>query len=175
MKLKHRFIETLYKKFATLYSSLEDAYPCIGIDLCASGLTEDESSKSLTINQFFTKSKDTDAHHANGTTVGLKFNKQHDYTSRASFFENNKQANANEESETYECDKCNHSIPIVAIEEHSDYHFALDLLNQDKQQQPQQRPPQQRPPQQQKRKNTSTTEEEKKLKRSLFFQPKKNI
>lgn len=146
-----------------MYNSLEDAYPCIGVDLCASGLVEDETSKSHTINQFFTKSKDTNAHHANGKIIELKHTEKK-LTRRATLFFNNnsKQASTSKEEEMFVCDKCNQSIPIVSVEEHSDYHFALDLLNQDRQQPTQ------------KRKNVvQSTKDEKKLKRSLFFQPKK--
>jgi DNA polymerase eta len=134
-----------------LYNSLEDAYPCIGIDLCASGLAEDESSKSHTIHQFFTKSKDTNAHCANGATNVKQLDEK---KPALFFFHNNKQAT----EETYLCDKCNQFVPIASIEEHSDYHFALDLSNEDRQQLPQKR-----------KTSSNLTKEEKKQKRSLFF------
>lgn len=126
-------IEVLTKKFEKAYNSIEDAYPCIGIDLVASGLSLDESATSHTLNRFFNKSSTT-AHDANGRNkeeVPISEKKEEDTKkrSKASFFKNSTRTTSNtvSQEETYMCDACKKPISILEVEEHSDYHFALNL------------------------------------------------
>jgi DNA polymerase eta len=176
----------LAKKFQHFFNAIEDGIPCIGLDLVASGLMHDESSKSHTINQFFTISKDS-AHDANGIVNNndvdmtekepkkkknmLFFAKQttptitpkppppvgSPSTSAVSFeemkteemkTEEMKEATDDvaelfalleesektmaEESETWVCDKCKKIILLSEVDEHTDYHFALEISQQDR-------------------------------------------
>lgn len=147
-------IDILAKKFQHAYNSQGDSYPCIGIELLASGLVHDESSKSHTINRFFTKS-DHSAHDANGVDIPdeVVLSKEPIVTKiekkpKSLFFA--KQPVATETSvpspattttttttmevqpETWKCDRCKQNILISELDEHTDYHFALDLQKEDR-------------------------------------------
>lgn len=182
--------EILAKKFAQMYNSMEDGYPCIGLDLMASNLSFDESVKSHTINRFFTKSKDASAHSANGLeeqllkqaadTESSKSNNRSNKTQGGLFSRYN--AQEHQQSETYLCDKCNQHILIASVEEHSDYHFAMDLMNEERQQLQQNRSssspsstttPPSLAPKKRKSQPKRLSEDDRKQKRSLFFQPKR--
>ncbi|GAN05400.1 DNA/RNA polymerase [Mucor ambiguus] len=183
--------EILAKKFASVYNSMEDGYPCIGIDLMASSLSFDESVKSHKINRFFTKSKDASAHSANGIEEQLLKQAVDTETSETSSGSSNKaqgglfsrsDAQEPQKGETYLCDKCNQHILIASIEEHSDYHFALDLMNEERQQLQQNRSSPSPSPnvasapsttKKRKSQPKRLSEDDRKQKRSLFFQPKR--
>ncbi|CEP12185.1 hypothetical protein [Parasitella parasitica] len=182
--------EILAKRFEALYNSMEDGYPCIGLDLMASNLSFDESAKSHTINQFFIKSKEASAHSANGKEETPPRVKPE--TSIAQCRKNNNIQGGlfsfNEQmGETYLCDKCNQNVPIISVEEHSDYHFALELMNEERQQFLQNRSPsspssaaasntspsQLKNATKKRRTNQEKSNQDKKQKKSLFFQPKR--
>ena len=86
-----------------------------------------------------------------------------------------------QEGETYLCDKCNQNILITSVEEHSDYHFAMDLMNKERQQLHQNRSfpssssssSNSTPVKKRKSKQEKLNEDDKKQKKSLFFQPKR--
>lgn len=145
-------VDILAKKFQHAYNSQGDSYPCIGIELLASGLVHDESSKSHTINRFFTKS-DHSAHDANGADIpdevvhskepivpkiekkpkSLFFAKQPVKTE--SFVPSSATTTTTTEElqpETWKCDKCKQNVLISELDEHTDYHFALDLQKEDR-------------------------------------------
>lgn len=162
------------KRFQHFFSAIEDAYPCIGLDLVATGLLHDESSKSHTINRFFTRSA-TSAHDANGIVINnnnnnaldeketqkktknmLIFAKQVSPSntptpatvsnsspsisiSSMSFSEQQDQEMKEEQgteqedaAKTWSCDKCNKTILLSEVDEHTDYHFALEISQQDR-------------------------------------------
>ncbi|KAI9349347.1 hypothetical protein BD770DRAFT_446117 [Pilaira anomala] len=143
--------EALFKKFQHTYNLIPDAYPCKGLDLVATGLSHDESSKSYTLNKFFTTSS-TSAHEANRnltfekhtiksttttTTIIDEIPKQK--SNKTPFFPTKQQPSSSSRSQentnSWVCDSCNQPIPISEIEEHTDYHFALEISQQDQQQQ----------------------------------------
>lgn len=126
-----KIIESLLKKFQQSYNSIPYAYPCFGLDLVASGLSHDESSKSHTLNRFFTTSSSS-AHLANSTmnqpaeptkTKKLFFKKP----SPVNFV---KPAVDVEHAETWVCDNCKQTVSVADIDEHTDYHFALEISQQ---------------------------------------------
>lgn len=168
---------------------MEDGYPCIGIDLMASNLSFDESVKSHTINRFFTKSKDSSAHSANGIeeqllkqSADIESSKSSSNKAQGSLFSKCNGQEQQQQGETYLCDKCNQHILIASVEEHSDYHFAMDLMNEERQQAQQNRSSSS-PSSNTATPSTSTkkrksqpkrlSEDDRKQKRSLFFQPKR--
>lgn len=126
----------MLKKFQHTYNLIPDAYPCKGLDLVATGLSHDESSKSYTLNKFFTTST-TSAHEANRnltfeTHTTILDPKQK--TNKKPFFSTKQQPSSSrlqENKDTWVCDNCNLPIPISEIEEHTDYHFALEISQQD--------------------------------------------
>lgn len=174
---------------------MEDGYPCIGLDLMASNLSYDESFKSHTINRFFIKSNDATAHSANGleelqvdvkpTVVDIKNNNNNNNNKAQrglfSHVTTNNTSHEQQEDETYLCDKCNQNILITSVEEHSDYHFAMDLMNEERQQLHQNRSSPSSPSaspnstavKKRKSKQEKLNEDDKKQKRTLFFQPKR--
>ncbi|KAK4521665.1 uncharacterized protein ATC70_004197 [Mucor velutinosus] len=182
--------EILAKKFASVYNSMEDGYPCIGLDLMASNLSFDESVKSHTINQFFTKSKDASAHNANGIEEQLLKQASDTESSKSSsssktqggLFSRYNAQEQQQQGETYLCDKCNQYVLIASVEEHSDYHFAMDLMNEERQRLQQSRSLSSpssiaaSPSSSTKKRKSQPkrlSEEDRKQKRSLFFQPKR--
>lgn len=95
----------MLKKFQQAYNALQDGYPCRGLDLVASGLSLTEnSSRSLT--SFFTKAPTGEPSSSTQETLSATL-------------------------ETWECDKCKEEVLIRDIEEHTDYHFALEISQQD--------------------------------------------
>ncbi|KAI8365435.1 hypothetical protein EDC96DRAFT_191143 [Choanephora cucurbitarum] len=165
--------ESLAKKASVLFNSLNDTYPCYGLDLCAYGLAPDESSKSHTLNRFFIKSDKTiSAHHANGLEHAMLTNsttttsKQQKVKKNLFHFYMDKTSSHQDEA-LFVCDKCQQKVPTNHAAEHADYHFALELSLKEREQQ-------RHPTQDKKRKSTVTDQEkqEKKPKKSLFFQPR---
>ncbi|KAL7320120.1 N-acetyltransferase eso1 [Mucor circinelloides] len=178
--------EILAKRFANMYNSMEDGYPCIGLDLMASNLSFDESVKSHTINRFFTKSKDASAHSANGTeeqllkqTADTESSKRNSNKIQGGLF--SKYNIQEQQGETYLCDKCNQHILVTCVEEHSDYHFAMDLMNEERQRSQQSQSSSSSssntaspaPTKKRKAQPKRLSENDRIQKRSLFFQPKR--
>lgn len=183
----HIAIEILAKRFANMYNSMEDGYPCIGLDLMASNLSFDESVKSHTINRFFTKSKDASAHSANGTeeqllkqTADAESSKRKSNKIQGGLFSKNN-IQEQQQGETYLCDKCNQHILVTSVEEHSDYHFAMDLMNEERQRLQQSQSSSSSssntaspaPTKKRKAQPKRLSENDRIQKRSLFFQPKR--
>ncbi|KAI9480503.1 MAG: hypothetical protein EXX96DRAFT_183314 [Benjaminiella poitrasii] len=165
--------EMIAKRCGQLFNSLGDGYPCIGLDFCASNFGSNESSKSYNINQFF--SKTTDAIHDSSPDDSTSNNSSQspsiavtdtnkkkkggglllDYLAK-----NSPREDTTDES-TFICERCSERIAVVSTEEHSDYHFALDLMKEERQQSPK------------KRENNEMDEQTiKKRKKALFFQPR---
>ena len=185
----------MVKRFQHAYNAIEDAYPCIGIDLVATGLVHDESSKSHTLNRFFTKYVDN-AHDANGivlqeeTTVVEQSFKATPKKKSTLFFGNVSTPSPqyasptlpispviSEETpveETFQCDRCKHTMPLIEIEEHSDYHFALDLQAEGRITSSTITPSTQTPASNKKGKTTNKKRkvEDEKKKLTMFFQPR---
>lgn len=184
-------VENLMKRFQQAYNAMEDGYPCIGIDLMANGLVHDESSKSHTLNRFFTKSIDS-AHDANGIIAhdevmieqpvitkkkpNLFFSKQQTPLiglppppiSPVIVQQDEPQQ---KKVETWECDKCKQTILISELDEHTDYHFALDIQREGRLPTGTASPPTQSTNSNKKRKPVRK-EVDKKKKLAMFFQPR---
>ncbi|RCI06063.1 DNA-directed DNA polymerase eta rad30 [Rhizopus stolonifer] len=110
--------EILAKKAAALFNSLNDAYPCIGFDLCAFGLTQDESAASQTINHFFTKSNMTSAHHANGkTTTEIIPTKKSSTIKKGLFSFGIEKKPKMDDVDTFVCDECKQRIQLSQKQE----------------------------------------------------------
>lgn len=105
------FLDLLIKKFQQAYNALPDAYPCRGLDLVASSFSVAESS-SRSLTQFFTK--------APSRPVG-----------ELSSSPKKEASSSKIEEDTWECDKCQERVHIRDIDEHTDYHFALEISQQD--------------------------------------------
>ncbi|KAI8979353.1 hypothetical protein BDF20DRAFT_498707 [Mycotypha africana] len=200
--------DSLAKRFANTFHSLEDAYPCVGLDLCATGLVPDESATSYTINRFFTKSTDLLADskpkpsaprepNNNNNNNPLKKSISPERKGLDLFFakkepsasdddddhhhhhrqvqSNQKQVEKEEEDETtFMCDKCQKRISIDSVQEHSDYHFALEIMEQERQNSSLVSSTANHS-HSQKRSNSHHREEDteqKKKKRALFFKPR---
>ncbi|GAA5804315.1 hypothetical protein HPULCUR_009802 [Helicostylum pulchrum] len=148
--------ESLLKKFQQSYNSIPDAYPCLGLDLIASGLSHDESSKSHTLNRFFTTSS-TSAHLANSTII----HPPPPVTKKNLFFKKPLPVKPTD-AETWVCDNCKQTVSVADIDEHTDYHFALEISQQDSN----------APNTSVKRRKSPPTNEDKKKKVNNFFLPR---
>ncbi|KAI8093830.1 uncharacterized protein BX664DRAFT_358214 [Halteromyces radiatus] len=78
---------------------LDDIFPCSSISLQATGLTTDVTATNYTIHQFFKTSKEKDDIISTSTQI----------------------------INTWTCDRCHQRISLEQVDEHTDYHFALDL------------------------------------------------
>ncbi|KAG2231529.1 hypothetical protein INT48_002923 [Thamnidium elegans] len=140
-----------------------DAYPCFGLDLVASGLSHDESSKSHTLNRFFTTSS-TSAHDANSTShKATDSATTKNEGNRNLFFKKTLPVADAEHAETWVCDNCKQTVSIADIDEHTDYHFALEISKQDDDQ---------IPPNTFVKRKSPLTNEDKKKKVNNFFLPR---
>ncbi|KAI7906601.1 uncharacterized protein BX663DRAFT_198676 [Cokeromyces recurvatus] len=149
--------EIIAKRCGQLFNSLGDGYPCIGLDFCASNFSS--STSSYRINQFFTKTNKP-IHDSSSPSVMNTI----DTKKKGGLFSYlaNTGHKTNEDNDSFLCEKCNKRIHITAIEEHSDYHFALTLMDEEKNESS-------------KRRENRDEEEKsikKKQKKTLFFQSK---
>ncbi|KAI7893560.1 uncharacterized protein EV154DRAFT_501589 [Mucor mucedo] len=97
--------DLLMKKFQQTYNALPGAYPCRGLDLVASGFSVSESS-SRSLTSFFSKAP----------------------------VEPRAKSPPRKEKETdlrWQCDKCQERVHVRDIDEHTDYHFALEISQQE--------------------------------------------
>ncbi|KAF7729768.1 DNA-directed DNA polymerase eta rad30 [Apophysomyces ossiformis] len=121
--------DRLSQKFRELFNMIEDPYPCIGLSFQALGLSQDESATSHTISKFFGKGRLSDG---NETFASTSHKPNAPTNCITSFFA--KEAKREEEgpSTRWTCDKCLQSIPYADIPEHTDYHFAMELQEQER-------------------------------------------
>jgi DNA polymerase eta len=163
------FLEKLQSKVKQAFISLGDALPCVGISLVATGLEQDESSKSRSISTFFSKGSiqptqnptpslsSTNSATASDKDISTPIendlpqkrkNNLFSYCNTLSPEEYQKQQDQQRQKQTdlqkqeqhteqgqqgdvWTCDKCHKPIPVLEIDEHTDFHFAMDLQNQE--------------------------------------------
>jgi DNA polymerase eta len=98
---------------------LHDIFPCTLLAIYATGLTPDASVANHTINRFF----NTSTIAAAGPSVAKPTEKHKKTTTIKGFLT----SPLNDDNTTWTCDRCQKPIPIEKVDEHTDYHYALDL------------------------------------------------
>ncbi|CEI99379.1 hypothetical protein RMCBS344292_13469 [Rhizopus microsporus] len=142
--------ENIAKKLEKVFKSVGSPMPCSGLQFSASNFTQG-ASQSRSIHQFFNKIPRS----SNESSVSSPSCSQPTYDKPrtvAPLWDQDI-----DESLEYLCDKCHKKILLVNIDEHTDYHFALDIQKQVNQELNQSK----------KRTNDDTQESNKKKK--LFF------
>ncbi|KAI8143863.1 hypothetical protein BJV82DRAFT_87272 [Fennellomyces sp. T-0311] len=154
--------DKLTQKAIDLLGPMEDVTPCVGLSLQATGLAADQSATNHSITKLFAQQqKRLPSEHIVPQKREAKEQSRNPSflapkkVGIMSFYSKKKEKpETSEDIDTWTCDKCYKKIPRSSIEEHTDYHFALEL--QQKESHRRDPPPQTAP--------------EKKKKR-LFFQP----
>ncbi|RCH81457.1 DNA-directed DNA polymerase eta rad30, partial [Rhizopus azygosporus] len=142
--------ENIAKKLEKVFKSVGSPMPCSGLQFSASNFTQG-ASQSRSIHQFFNKIPRS----SNESSVSSPSCSQPTYDKPRTVAPLWDQGI--DESLEYLCDKCHKKILLVNIDEHTDYHFALDIQKQVNQELNQSK----------KRTNDGTQESNKKKK--LFF------
>ncbi|KAL0084776.1 hypothetical protein F4703DRAFT_1855938 [Phycomyces blakesleeanus] len=145
------------KRVIELFGTIEDPYPCVGISLQANGCAQDESSSSHDISKFLVqrsqkqppqtnilenKQESQEAQIVRGQPSDRKhgfFAAFHTETqntpSKTSPRDPEDALSFNLETTSdslWTCDKCHERIPHTQVEEHTDYHFALEIQVSDR-------------------------------------------
>lgn len=129
--------ERLLQRVTEALSSIEGLYPCIGFALQANGLVPDEAGKHCDISQFFIQNGESSSSNKKADTSSSPTITSSSSSSSTSnkrkagpldhFCKRRNQDDTKDDNEHWTCDKCSKRIPIDAVDEHTDYHFALDL------------------------------------------------
>ncbi|PHZ12499.1 DNA/RNA polymerase [Rhizopus microsporus ATCC 52813] len=128
-KQKKRFVERAYcvenitKKLEKVFKSVGSPMPCSGLQFSASNFTQG-ASQLRPIHQFFNKIPRS----LNESSASSPTCSQSTYDKPRTVAPLwNQDIN---ESLEYLCDKCHKKILLINIDEHTDYHFALDIQKQ---------------------------------------------
>lgn len=129
-------VDKLTQKVFELLSEIGDPYPCVGLSLQATGMMEDESAKTHDISKFFAPKQPSyrdreqqqqpspptskPAAQAACSKIGL-----------LAFYSKTTDANQ-DAADLWTCPKCLKKFPFLEKDEHNDYHFALELQQEER-------------------------------------------
>ncbi|KAI9260792.1 hypothetical protein BY458DRAFT_516301 [Sporodiniella umbellata] len=114
------------KKLEKLFKSLKYTIPCFGIQFHAS--TMEQYTNSRTIKHFFTKAPTKAIAMDDNTQEAQVLQKETGHIEAKTKKDPQGSITA---TSTWTCDKCNINVPLKEVDEHTDFHFAYDLHQQD--------------------------------------------
>ncbi|CAO3620499.1 unnamed protein product [Cunninghamella blakesleeana] len=145
-------LEKLSRKVESLFTAIDIEFPCNHLSVMANGLIPSSIISNRSITSFFPTKFNNHDNTVNNVdeddevNIGEMSNLEEDknnqiITSKKSlkrslsaFFTNEPSTSSNAEELAWECDRCYQKVPIKDIDEHTDYHFAIDLSEQNSQQ-----------------------------------------
>ncbi|ORX44461.1 hypothetical protein DM01DRAFT_1329154, partial [Hesseltinella vesiculosa] len=114
-------------------AGLKDMLPCTLLSAHVSGLVPDASLTSHTISSYFSVAPSSEPPLIGSSTVSTTSPSSPSPTASPSttFAKNVSQADHSSPI-SWICDRCNNTIPLEQVDEHTDFHFVQDLVDQER-------------------------------------------